>query len=238
MAGVISCATWSALAESAASSASGAVETAVAGLAMKSNGGAGSSPAPMIGTAPPPSASRIATPIATSTMGTISNANGKRRLFFAPRCTRLGVTEGGSVLVAKTGEGYRCPGPLATEVGWRSSEGAPGRLVGRGFRMTDRAEHDGDPAVTDGLRPSWSRSSRPFPRNVMQPLQAFLQTESSSAILVLAAAAVALVWANAPFGDSYGRFWATELSIRLGARALTHDLRGWVSDGLMTVFFL
>jgi len=32
----------------------------------------------------------------------------------APRCARLGVTEGGSVLVAKTREGYPCPGPLAT----------------------------------------------------------------------------------------------------------------------------
>ncbi len=145
IAGVISCATWSALAESAASSASGAVEIAVAGLTMKSNGGAGSSPPPMIGTAPPRSASRIATPIATSAMGTISNASGTRRFFFAPRCTRLGVTEGGSVLVAKTREGYPCPGPLATEVRWRSSEGAPGRLVGRGFRMTDRTERDDDP---------------------------------------------------------------------------------------------
>ena len=104
--------------------------------------------------------------------------------------------------------------------------------------MTDRTERDDDPDASDGLRPSWSRSSRPFPRNVMQPLQAFLRTESSSAILVLTAAAVALVWANAPFGDSYGRFWGTELTIRIGARALTDDLRGWVSDGLMTVFFL
>ena len=104
--------------------------------------------------------------------------------------------------------------------------------------MTDRTERDDDPDASDGLRPSWSRSSRPFPRNVMQPLQAFLQTESSSAILVLSAAAVALVWANAPFADPYGRFWGTELTIRIGARALTDDLRGWVSDGLMTVFFL
>ena len=87
--------------------------------------------------------------------------------------------------------------------------------------MTDRTERHDDPDASNGLRPSWSRSSRPFPRNVMQPLQAFLQTESSSAILVLTAAAVALVWANAPFGDSYGRFWGTELTIRIGSRALT-----------------
>ena len=53
MIGVISCATSSALAESVVWSASGAVGIAVAGLTMKSNGGAGSSPPPMIGPPPP-----------------------------------------------------------------------------------------------------------------------------------------------------------------------------------------
>jgi len=68
-------------------------------------------------------------------------------------------------------------------------------------------------------------------------LQSFLQTETASAIFVLVAAAAALTWANLP-GDSYQRFWGTELTVRVGARALTHDLQGWVSDGLMTLFFL
>jgi hypothetical protein len=62
----------------------------------------------------------------------MSNDSGRRRFLLSPRWTRLGVTEGGSVLVAKTREGYKCSGPVATEVGWRCSEGAPGRLVGRG----------------------------------------------------------------------------------------------------------
>ena len=103
--------------------------------------------------------------------------------------------------------------------------------------MTDRTERDDDPGPSDGLRPTWSRSGRRLPRKVVQPLQAFLQTETSSAILLLAATAIALVWANVP-GDSYQRVWGTELTIRVGARALTDDLRGWVSDGLMTLFFL
>ncbi|HET9249634.1 MAG TPA: Na+/H+ antiporter NhaA [Actinomycetota bacterium] len=103
--------------------------------------------------------------------------------------------------------------------------------------MTDRFERDDGPGPSDGLRPTWSRSSRPFPRNVVQPLQAFLQTESSSAILLLAATVVALAWANSPLGDGYDRFWGTELTVRLGSRVLSDDLRGWVSDGLMTVFF-
>ena len=104
--------------------------------------------------------------------------------------------------------------------------------------MTDRTERDETPDPSEGLRPTWSRSSRRLPRKVVQPLQAFLQTEISSAILLLAATAAALIWANAPFSESYQRFWGTELTIRIGTRALTHDLQGWVSDGLMSVFFL
>jgi NhaA family Na+:H+ antiporter len=103
--------------------------------------------------------------------------------------------------------------------------------------MTDRTERHDDPGPADGLRPTWSRSGRRFPRKVVQPLQSFLQTETSSAVLVLAAAVIALVWSNLP-GDSYQRVWGTELTIRLGTRALTGDLRSWVSDGLMTLFFL
>ena len=58
--------------------------------------------------------------------------------------------------------------------------------------MTDRTERDETPDPSEGLRPTWSRSSRRLPRKVVQPLQAFLQTEISSAILLLAATAAAL----------------------------------------------
>ena len=77
----------------------------------------------------------------------------------------------------------------------------------------------------------------PIARRLLQPLQAFLETETSSAILLLVATMVALVWANA-FGHAYPRFWGTELTIGIGRWSMTHDLRDWVSDGLMTLFFL
>ena len=37
---------------------------------------------------------------------------------------------------------------------------------------------------------------------------------------------------------SYERVWGTELSIRLGDATLADDLRHWVNDGLMALFFL
>src|SRR5262249_46483718 len=37
---------------------------------------------------------------------------------------------------------------------------------------------------------------------------------------------------------SYESFWTTQLSVRLGGGEVANDLRGWVNDGLMTLFFL
>jgi Na+/H+ antiporter NhaA len=55
--------------------------------------------------------------------------------------------------------------------------------------------------------------------------------------VLVAGALAALVWANSPWGGSYEELWATELSLRLGDWELAHDLRAWVNDGLMALFF-
>jgi Na+/H+ antiporter NhaA len=67
-------------------------------------------------------------------------------------------------------------------------------------------------------------------------LRAYLRTEVGSAVVLVAAAAVALAWANLP-GGSYEALWTTPLSLRLGTVGITEDLRYWVNDGLMTFFF-
>jgi len=65
--------------------------------------------------------------------------------------------------------------------------------------------------------------------------RSFLRTESGSAVLLLTAAVLALAWAN--LGEGYEDFWHTELSLRLGGLELSEDLRHWVNDGLMVLFF-
>ncbi|MPZ99254.1 MAG: Na+/H+ antiporter NhaA [Dehalococcoidia bacterium] len=69
------------------------------------------------------------------------------------------------------------------------------------------------------------------------PLREFLAQENSGAVLLLAATVVALVWANSPWSESYERMWETTLSLRLGDADLSMDLRHWVNDGLMALFF-
>src|SRR5271165_7518221 len=75
-------------------------------------------------------------------------------------------------------------------------------------------------------------------RNLATPVRDFLSTETGSAIVLLAAAIVALLWANGPWSHSYESLWQTELSIHIGAYEISADLRQWVNEGLMTFFFL
>jgi Na+/H+ antiporter NhaA len=75
-------------------------------------------------------------------------------------------------------------------------------------------------------------------RNLAAPVRDFLSTETGSAVVLLAAAIVAMVWANSPWSHSYRTVWTTTLSIRLGGGGISTDLRHWVNEGLMTFFFL
>jgi Na+/H+ antiporter NhaA len=68
------------------------------------------------------------------------------------------------------------------------------------------------------------------------PLRQFLRTQTGSAAVLLAATVAALIWANVAPG-SYQQVWATELSVHLGRRSVSHDLHVWVNSGLMTFFF-
>jgi Na+:H+ antiporter, NhaA family len=65
--------------------------------------------------------------------------------------------------------------------------------------------------------------------------RSFLRTESGSAVLLLIAAVLALLWANLTTG--YEDFWHTEVSLSFGGNELALDLRHWVNDGLMVLFF-
>jgi Na+/H+ antiporter NhaA len=66
----------------------------------------------------------------------------------------------------------------------------------------------------------------------------FLSTETGGAVVLVSAVVAALLWANSPWPDSYASVWETRLTISLGGHALGAELREWVNQGLMTLFFL
>ncbi|MDP9396406.1 MAG: Na+/H+ antiporter NhaA [Actinomycetota bacterium] len=74
-------------------------------------------------------------------------------------------------------------------------------------------------------------------RRLLDPLRAFLHAEAAGGVVLAVAAGVALVWANSPLAGSYTSLWDFELTIGIGPASIREDLRHWVNDGLMAVFF-
>lgn len=74
-------------------------------------------------------------------------------------------------------------------------------------------------------------------RAARRPLERFLHIEAASGVGLLAATAIALVWANSPWAQLYERVWHTPLAISVGSVSFGRDLAWIVNDGLMVVFF-
>jgi Na+/H+ antiporter NhaA len=64
-----------------------------------------------------------------------------------------------------------------------------------------------------------------------------MATEVGSTSVLLAATIAGLLWANSPFAETYETFWHTPLAMSLGDNSFSLNLRSWVNDGLMTLFF-
>jgi Na+/H+ antiporter NhaA len=83
---------------------------------------------------------------------------------------------------------------------------------------------------SNGGRTAWAR-------NLATPVRDFLGTETGSAVVLVGAVIVALLWANVDIG-SYSELWDTHLSIQVGSHGIANTLREWVNQGLMALFFL
>ena len=79
------------------------------------------------------------------------------------------------------------------------------------------------------------------PRRQKRPTASFADFAERgvlSGVLLIAVTALALVWANSPWSETYFHLWETEVSLGLAARPVTASLHDWINDGLMAVFFL
>jgi Na+:H+ antiporter, NhaA family len=84
--------------------------------------------------------------------------------------------------------------------------------------------------------------SQPPPRRsvaakLLTPVQEFIQTESSSGIILIAAAVLAFAWANSPWAGSYFAVLDLRVGISFAVWSLEKSLLLWVNDLLMAVFF-
>jgi Na+:H+ antiporter, NhaA family len=102
-----------------------------------------------------------------------------------------------------------------------------------GSPLAERAGLEGAQAIARAsvIRP-------PRIDRMVAPLREFINSTVSGGLLLIAAAGVALVWANSEYADSYFGLWHSPLSIGIGDMVLTNELEVWINDGLMAIFFL
>jgi NhaA family Na+:H+ antiporter len=70
-------------------------------------------------------------------------------------------------------------------------------------------------------------------RALVLPIQQFIHIQGISSFALLAAAVIALIWANSPWQLSYHHVWELELALS-GLRLPVH---AWINDALMAIFF-
>ena len=73
--------------------------------------------------------------------------------------------------------------------------------------------------------------------HIIGPLRRFLHVEATSGILLLGVTCIALALANSPFASAFLSLWKTPCGFTLGPVEMSHSLKHWINDGLMTVFF-
>jgi NhaA family Na+:H+ antiporter len=121
---------------------------------------------------------------------------------------------------------------LEAATGIRSGTGVPGSLVGGSTSPARRS-----PVPQASRRPIWLHSDRFLARNLGRPVLRFLQIEAAGGFLLLASTVVALAWANSPWSAAYHDLWTADVAIDIGGHVMAEDLRHWVNDALMALFF-
>jgi len=64
-----------------------------------------------------------------------------------------------------------------------------------------------------------------------------MRSAPAGGMVLLACAAIAMIWANSPWADSYHALWETPLTFGVGAAGARLTLHLVINDGLMAVFF-
>jgi NhaA family Na+:H+ antiporter len=72
---------------------------------------------------------------------------------------------------------------------------------------------------------------------VVTPFEDFVHKETTSGLLLMACAILAMVFANTGLHHTYEHILHTPLAISLGPWTLEHSLHHWINDGLMWLFF-
>jgi len=72
---------------------------------------------------------------------------------------------------------------------------------------------------------------------ILNPFEEFIHRQTTSGLLLMATAIVALFLANGPFSDAYFHLLHAPISIGVGSWQVEMSVHHWINDGLMALFF-
>jgi NhaA family Na+:H+ antiporter len=74
--------------------------------------------------------------------------------------------------------------------------------------------------------------------SILTPLEEFIHRQTTSGILLMICAVIALVVANSPLRESYEHFLHAELSLGFGSGVFSLSIHHWINEALMALFFM
>ena len=72
---------------------------------------------------------------------------------------------------------------------------------------------------------------------ILTPFEEFIHRQTTSGLLLMAMAVIALILANGPLADAYLHVIHTPISLNIGSWTLEMSLHHWINDALMALFF-
>ncbi len=72
---------------------------------------------------------------------------------------------------------------------------------------------------------------------ILTPFDEFIHRQTTSGLLLMAMAIIALILANSPLADAYLHVIHTPIGLNIGSWTIEMSLHHWINDGLMALFF-
>lgn len=97
-------------------------------------------------------------------------------------------------------------------------------------------EHQDQSSATNENGVIYAPWERVFSR-VLTPFEEFIHRQTTSGLLLMGSAIIALFLANGVFAEAYQHLIHTPVSLNIGNWAINMSMHHWVNDGLMALFF-